>query len=112
VLADDPDANAWLHRLDALFRGSTFRAINVSQALIRIQIEGADVRNLLAKACSLDLHPRLFPPGRSARTRFAGMPIIVCCVRHSTFELIMAISFADYFVMWIEDAALEFATST
>jgi sarcosine oxidase, subunit gamma len=109
VLAADPDATPWLHRLDALFQGSTFRATDVSQALIRIQIEGPEVRDLLAKGCALDLHPPLFPPGRSARTRFAGMPVIVHCTGTSTFELVVTQSYADYLLAWLDDAALEFS---
>ena len=112
VLAADPDAISRLHQFDTLFQGSTFRATNVSQALIRIQIGGTEVRDLLAKGCSIDLDPPLFPPGRSARTRFAGMPVIVRCVRHSTFELIVTLSYADYFLSWLDDATLEFESTT
>src|ERR1700674_1003797 len=60
VIAADPDATPLLHQLDALFHGSTFQATNLSQALIRIQIEGPEVRDLLAKGCALDLHPPVF----------------------------------------------------
>jgi sarcosine oxidase subunit gamma len=108
VVAADPDPTAWLQRLHAAFHDSPFCITNVSQALIRIQIEGPEVRYLLAKGCSIDLHPPLFPPGLSARTRFAGMPVIVRCVHHSTFECIVSRSFTDYFLSWSEDAALEF----
>ena len=109
VLAADPDATFWLHQFDTLFQGSTFRATNVSHALIRIQTEGPEVRDLLAKGCSIDLHPPLFPPGRSARTRFAGMPVIVRCTGSSTFELIITQSYAEFLLSWLDDAALEFS---
>jgi sarcosine oxidase subunit gamma len=111
VVATDPDFTPWLQQLDAAFDGSGFRATNVSQALVRIEIDGSEARELLAKGCSLDLYPSLFPPGRSARTRFAGMPVIVRCLRHSTFECILTLSYVDYFLAWLEDAALEFATA-
>jgi sarcosine oxidase, subunit gamma len=108
VLAADPDPTPLLRRLDVLFAGSTFRATNVSQALIRVKIEGREARDLLAKGCALDLHPQRYPPGQSSRTRFADMPVIVRCMRPSTFECIVALSYADYFLSWLEDAALEF----
>src|ERR1700676_4917082 len=57
VLTADPDAALWMDRLDALFQDSAFRATNVSQALIRVQVEGPEARDLLAKGCALDLHP-------------------------------------------------------
>ena len=108
LLAGDPDATSWLERIDAAFQGSTFRATDVSQALTRIHISGPEVRDLLAKGCSLDLHPPLFPPRHAARTRFAGMPVIVCCTGTSAFELIVTRSYTDYLLSWLADAELEF----
>ena len=108
LLADDPDATSWLERIDAAFQGSTFRATDVSRALTRLQISGPEVRDLLAKGCSLDLHPPLFPPGRVARTRFAGMPVIVWCTGTSAFDLIVTRSYTDYLLSWLADAELEF----
>jgi sarcosine oxidase subunit gamma len=108
LLAGDPDATSWLERINAAFQGSTFRATDVSQALTRIQIGGPEVRDLLAKGCSLDLHPPLFPPGHAARTRFAGMPVVVCCTGTSAFELIVTRSYTNYLLSWLADAELEF----
>jgi sarcosine oxidase, subunit gamma len=112
VLAGDPDATAWLNRLGAAFQGSTFRATNVSQALVRIQVEALEVRDLLAKGCALDLHQPMFPPGRSARTRFAGMPVIICCTGTFRFELLVTVSYTDYLLSWLADAELEFSGTT
>jgi sarcosine oxidase subunit gamma len=111
VLWADADAGALLMHLEVAIEGSTFRATNVSQALARIQLDGPDVRDLLSKGCALDLHPLLFPPGRAARTRFAGMPVIVRCNGGATFELIIAQSYADFLLSWLTDAELEFETS-
>jgi|SRR5579859_3475191 len=108
VITADPDATAWLQGLDAAFKASPFRVTNVSQALARIEIEGPEVRDLLAKGCALDLHPLCFAPGRSARTRFAGMPVIVHCTGLFTFECIVTLSYADYLLSWLADATLEF----
>jgi sarcosine oxidase, subunit gamma len=111
VLASELDASAWLDRLRTAFDGSVFRATNLSDALARIEIGGPEARDLLSKGCSLDLHPPLFPPGRSARTRFAGMPVIVRCTETSKFELVVTQGYADYLLSWLEDAELEFKVS-
>jgi sarcosine oxidase subunit gamma len=111
VIADDPDAAALLRRLDEAFEGSVFRATNASQALARIEIDGPEARELLAKGCALDLHPSRFPPGCCARTRVAGMPVIVWCTQSSTFECIVTMSYAEYLISWLTDAALEFAAT-
>ena len=109
VVAADLDAGALVHRLDEAFEGSEFRATDVSQALARIEIDGPDARVLLSKGCSLDLHPSRFPPGRCARTRFAGMPVIVRCMKESTFECVVTSSYADYLRSWLTDATMEFS---
>jgi sarcosine oxidase subunit gamma len=106
AIATDPDAATLLQRLDEAFEGSAFRTTNVSQALSRIEIDGAEARELLSKGCSLDLHPPRFAPGRCARTRFAGMPVIIRCTQDSTFQCIVTISYAEYLVSWLEDATL------
>jgi len=108
VLDSETDSTTWLDRLVTAFAGSAFRATNVSDALARVEIEGSEIRDLLAKGCSLDLHPPLFPPGRSARTRFAGIPVIVRCTSTSKFELVVTQSYVDFFLSWLEDAELEF----
>jgi sarcosine oxidase subunit gamma len=110
AVAVDPDPTIlerWLHES---LEDSSFRATNMSQALVRIEVGGSEVRELLAKGCSLDLHPPLFPPGRAARTRFAGMPVITRCTGTSTFELIITQSYADFLSSWLADAELEFET--
>jgi sarcosine oxidase subunit gamma len=107
MIAADPEAATLLHGLDATFEGSAFRATNVSQALARIEIDGPAARAFLNKGCALDLHPPHFPPGRSARTRFAGMPVIVRCTQPSTFECIVALSHANFLASWLADAAAD-----
>jgi sarcosine oxidase subunit gamma len=109
VICSDPHPAALLGQLEDAFAGSSFRATNVSEALVRIEVEGPQARMLLAKGCALDLHPSCFPAGRCARTRFAGMPVIVCCTQEATFECIVASSYRDYLISWLVDAAKEFS---
>ena len=110
VIAAEADATKWLDRFASAFDGRAFRASDVSDALARFEITGSDVRDLLAKGCSLDLHSPLFPAGRSARTRFAGMPVIVRSIDTYRFELIVEQSYVDYLRAWLADAELEFQT--
>jgi sarcosine oxidase subunit gamma len=104
----DMERATLLQSLDVAFEGSAFRATNLSQALACIEICGTETRELLAKGCALDLHPSVFPPGRSARTRFASMPVIVRCIAPSTFHCIVSLSYRDYLHSWLLDAAVEF----
>lgn len=109
LVVTDAAAPSPFERLSEAFQGSAFRVTDVCSALIRLKVEGAHARALLAKGCSMDVSPQAFPVGRSASTRFAGMPVVVRCVQSSTFELIAGLSYRDYLVAWLADAAEELA---
>ena len=71
-----------------------------------INLRGANVRDVLAKGCTLDLHPRAFGPGRCAQTLVAKAMVTVRQLDESpSFDLIVRRSFADYLSHWLEDAA-------
>lgn len=73
-----------------------------------VALHGAHVRDVLAKGCPLDLHPRVFAVGRCAQTHLAKAPILLRRVDgDSAFELVVRRSFADYLWLWLEDAAAE-----
>jgi sarcosine oxidase subunit gamma len=107
VLSRDPDAGALLEKLTAALEGGPFRATNLSSALGRIEVDGAATRVLLSKGCGIDLHPDHFPPGRCARTRLAGMPVILRCTGIETFECLVTLSYRDYLLLWLKDAATD-----
>jgi len=106
ILAHTP-ATEIIERLQPrLFpQGLTFT--DWSDAFATFVIEGDLARTLLAKGCGLDLHPESFPDGRCARTRFAQLPVILDCVRESTFELSATRSYSNYLQTWLVDAAAE-----
>jgi sarcosine oxidase subunit gamma len=107
VIGPDPDPTPLLRILSDAFQGTPFRATNVSSALTRIRIEGPDVRMLLSKACALDFRPQVFPPRCLARTRFAGVPVVVRCLQPSVFDCIVSVSYGDYLMAWLSDASTE-----
>jgi sarcosine oxidase subunit gamma len=74
-----------------------------------IALRGDAVRDLLAKGCPLDLHPRAFGVDRCAQSHLAKAPILVRQVDEApSFEIIVRRSFADYLWTWLEDAASEY----
>jgi heterotetrameric sarcosine oxidase gamma subunit len=92
-------------------RGSSFRATDLSCALARIRIDGHQALQLLSKACALDVKSDLVP-GRAPRTLVAGLAVVVQCVETSTFECIVPLSYCDYLMAWMKDAAAEFAVTS
>ena len=85
-------------------------AVNdLSGGYLRLQMQGADVRNLLARGTTLDLHPREFPPGRCAQTGLAKAAVLLGHLDDSgRIELIVRRSFADYLYRWLLQVAHPF----
>jgi sarcosine oxidase, subunit gamma len=74
-----------------------------------IVLRGDPARDVLAKGCPLDLHPRAFDVGRCAQSHLAKAPILIRQVdREPSFEIVIRRSFADYLWTWLEDAAREY----
>ena len=93
--------------------GETFHAVNdVSGGQTVITISGEHARDVLAKGCTLDLHPRAFGPGRCAQTLVAKASVVIRQLDESpSFDLVVHRSFADYLAQWLEDAAQEYGLS-
>lgn len=71
-----------------------------------IRLSGPAARDVLARGCRLDLHPRVFGPGRAAGTLIAQ----INCLVHQTdavpsFELTVFATLAEPFLHWLLEAA-------
>jgi sarcosine oxidase, subunit gamma len=62
-------------------------------------------RDVLAGGCALDLHPRVFGPGRCAQTLLARAPVILEALPGGAFRVLARASFAAYVGAWLLDAA-------
>jgi len=89
--------------------GKFVSIVDVSGGNTIVNLEGPRSRDLLAKGCPLDLHPRVFGPGRCAQTLVAKAGVIIRQLDGSqSYDLIVRRSYADYLALWIEDAAREY----
>ena len=93
---------------DAL-EGQHAALTDVSHSRAVVVLSGPHAREVLAKGCTLDLHPRVFGPGRCAQSRLAKCQALI----HQTtdapeFEIHVQRSFAQYAWTWLEDAGQEF----
>ena len=74
-----------------------------------INADRTRARDLLAKGCSLDLHPRVFGRGGCAQSHLAKAQVVLHQVSDEpAFDLYVLRSFADYLWAWLEDAAGEY----
>ena len=78
--------------------------VDVSHAYAGLILTGPAAREILARGCRLDLHPRAFRPGQCARTFLAKARIILRCTNDDAFELWVANSFARYTAAWLMEA--------
>ena len=77
-----------------------------------IRVSGPSARDLLAKGCTLDFHPRLFFAGHCAQTNLGHVNALIVCVDDEPiFDLFVMRSFAVSFWEWMTDAAQEFGYS-
>ena len=87
--------------------GSPNGACNdVSGGYVYLELTGEDTADVLAKGCTLDLHPQVFKPGTCAQTNLAKCAVLIARPdRQDTFELLVRRSFAEYACLWLTQAA-------
>ena len=94
-----------VHALDGVFSS----VVDNSSGLTTLHITGDNASALLATDCPLDLHPREFKPGQCAQTRLAKAGMTLSPLADGNgFEVIIRRSFADYLLLWLQDAAKAF----
>ena len=95
-------------RLSGLLRPLGGSAVDVSAQRIGLHISGPRARDVLAKGCSIDLHPQVFVPGRSAQTTLGQAGVVLIALGGDEFALLVRASFAGYLATWLLDAGLEY----
>ena len=82
-------------------------AVNdVSGGHVSLRVSGADARTVLAKGCTLDLHPREFGPGQCARASLAKAVVVLSVADDApTYSVIVVRSSSDYLCRWLAHAA-------
>jgi len=81
---------------------------NVTDSLCVLQLRGFAVRNVLAKGCTIDLHPKQFKPGHCAQTALAKAAATILCIQNNGFLIVVRSSFAPYMLDWLLDAGIEY----
>ena len=97
-------------RLREALQGVHAAVTDVTDARTILRIEGAGARDVLAKGCPLDLHPRALPPGAVAQSRLAKADVLLHRVDSGddgapAFDLHVGRSFAGYLWAWLEEAS-------
>ncbi|WP_233849416.1 sarcosine oxidase subunit gamma [Paraburkholderia sp. HD33-4] len=106
VLSNEPVQDGVLEAklVDAL-NGTYAAAVDVGSGYTVVNISGERVREVLARGCPLDLHPRVFKVGQCAQSHYFKASIVLIPTGDDAFEIVVRRSFADYFCRIMVDAA-------
>ncbi|NBA96385.1 sarcosine oxidase subunit gamma [Pseudomonas sp. R5(2019)] len=85
--------------------------VNVSGGQSLLELSGPNVRDVLMKSTSYDVHPNNFPVGKAVGTVFAKSQLVIRRTGDETWELLIRRSFADYWWLWLQDASAEYGLS-
>jgi sarcosine oxidase, subunit gamma len=107
------DTAFFINSLREALKGSHCAITEVSDGRVAFAFNGPSARDVLAKGCPLDLHPRSFTSGSCAQTLLAKAPVLIHLVEDDpaagpAFEVYVARSFAQYLWAWLEDAGREY----
>jgi sarcosine oxidase subunit gamma len=85
--------------------------VEVGDAFVTVKIAGPKSRDVLAKGCTIDLHPRAFKTGSVVQTNLAKAQIALYQLDETTYQIFARRSFAEYLWTWLEDAGIEYGVS-
>ena len=106
AMAHDATRTAPLQaKLGAAFVGVFASAVDIGSGYTVLEISGTRTREVLARGCPLDLHPKLFGEGQCAQSHYFKASMTLLPTGVDSFDLVVRRSFADYFVKIMLDAA-------
>jgi sarcosine oxidase, subunit gamma len=106
AMAHDATRTAPLQaKLGAAFAGVFASAVDIGSGYTVLEISGTRTRDVLARGCPLDLHPKLFGEGQCAQSHYFKASITLLPTGADSFDIVVRRSFADYFVKIMLDAA-------
>ena len=97
--------------LRAALAGLHISVVNVSGGQQLLELSGPNVREVLMKSTSYDVHPDNFPVGKAVGTVFAKSQLVIRHTGEDTWELLIRRSFSDYWWLWLQDAAAQYGLS-
>ena len=94
--------------LETDLRATGATVVDVSANRTTLELRGPRARELLEFGCPIDLHPRVFGPGRCAQTLLGRANVLIWFVADDpepVYRLLVRPSFAAYVAAWLADAA-------
>ena len=97
-------------QLEKSLEGQCYSLVDVTGGQILFRLAGNQAREILAKGCTLDLHPRSFKAGQCAQTTLAKTSMLIAMIDNTpTFDVIVRRSFAEYAARWLRYSGRNFS---
>ena len=95
--------NGIAEHLGKSLSGQCYSLVDVTGGQVLLRLGGSHAREVLAKGCTLDLHPRVFKAGQCAQTTLAKTSMLIALIDDApTFDIIVRRSFAEYAALWLQ----------
>ena len=83
--------------------------VDQSHGRALLRLSGIHARDVLAKGCRLDLHPRAFSAGSAATTTIDHITVTIVQIDATpTYDLVLPANFAEAFLDWLRMSAAEY----
>lgn len=111
VIEEASDGRSLLAALEQAFAGIHAAVVETSGNRVRLRLSGTGARDLMARACSLDLEPPHFAPGHCAGTMMARAQVFLmqrdddAAREEPTYDILVRRSLATYLEDWLLTAA-------
>ncbi|MDZ7840317.1 MAG: sarcosine oxidase subunit gamma family protein [Gammaproteobacteria bacterium] len=100
--------HALVRGLQQALAGQHSAVVDVSDYYVVARLSGDRTLEVLSKGAPIDLHPRAFPIGTCAQTRFGHATILLHKLEENMVDLQVRWSFAEYVWCYIVDGTLEY----
>ena len=102
IVCDIDDSVELTKRLDKALADQHAAVNDVSGGQTVLHLSGPDVPALLARGCTLDLHPASFGVGDCAQSGLAKANVLLGCIDAApVYEIIVRRSFSEYLERWL-----------
>lgn len=105
LLAAAPDNGVTAEILSTV-PDSNGSAVDVSDGYVQMTLTGVGARDVLAKGCTLDLHPHVFRSNQCAQTVVARAAVLLAANDEpGEIGIIVRRTFAEYLALWLRHSA-------
>lgn len=102
IVTDIENVDDLVQKLEGALVDQHVAVNDLSGGQVALHLSGADVPALLAKGCTLDLHPSIFGAGNCAQSGLAKANVLIGYIDATpVYEIIVRRSFSEYLLRWL-----------